>query len=107
MRYPPDQRQKTRERILSAAADLLRGRGIAATGVDQIMAAAGLTAGGFYSHFRSKDALVADAIDAAAEKVRLRWYARQGLGRASDRHVLEPRAPRRSGGGLHLAEPGR
>lgn len=74
MRYPPDQRQKTRERILSAAADLLRRRGIAGTGVDQIMAAAGLTAGGFYSHFRSKDALVADAIDAAAEKARERWY---------------------------------
>jgi TetR/AcrR family transcriptional repressor of nem operon len=74
MRYPPDQRQKTRERILSAAADLLRGRGIAGTGVDQIMAAAGLTAGAFYSHFRSKDALVADAIDAAAEKARQRWY---------------------------------
>lgn len=75
MRYPPDQRQKTRTRILSAAADLLRRRGITGTGVDQIMAAAGLTAGGFYSHFRSKDALIADAIDAAAEKARERWYS--------------------------------
>jgi TetR/AcrR family transcriptional regulator, transcriptional repressor for nem operon len=75
VRYPPDQRQKTRARILSAAADLLRRRGIVATGVDEIMAAAGLTAGGFYTHFRSKDALVSDAIDAAAEKARERWYA--------------------------------
>jgi TetR/AcrR family transcriptional repressor of nem operon len=75
VRYPADQRQKTRARILSVAADLVRRRGIDATGVDQVMAAAGLTAGGFYSHFRSKDALIADAIGAAADKARERWYA--------------------------------
>jgi TetR/AcrR family transcriptional regulator, transcriptional repressor for nem operon len=75
VRYPPDQRLKTRERILSAAADLLRRRGIAATGVDHVMAAAGLTAGGFYTHFRSKDALITDAIETAADKARERWYS--------------------------------
>jgi TetR/AcrR family transcriptional repressor of nem operon len=75
VRYPADQRQKTRARILSAAADLLRRRGIAATGVDHVMAAAGLTPGGFYTHFRSKDALIVDALDAAADKARERWYA--------------------------------
>lgn len=74
MRYPPDQRAKTRARILSAAADLLRGRGIDGTGIDQVMAAAGLTPGGFYTHFRSKEALIESAILAAAEKARLRWY---------------------------------
>lgn len=40
------------------------------------MAAAGLTAGAFYGHFGSKDALVAAAIDAAAESSRERWYGR-------------------------------
>jgi TetR/AcrR family transcriptional repressor of nem operon len=75
VRYPADQREKTRARILSAAADVLRERGLVATGVDHVMAAAGLTAGGFYTYFRSKDALIGDAIAAAADKARERWYS--------------------------------
>jgi TetR/AcrR family transcriptional regulator, transcriptional repressor for nem operon len=91
VRYPPDQRQKTRARILSAAADLVRRRGISATGVDHVMAAAGLTAGGFYSHFRSKDALITDAIDAAADKARERWYSPFDhlRGRAWAEHLIQ------------------
>jgi TetR/AcrR family transcriptional repressor of nem operon len=38
------------------------------------MSAVGLTAGGFYAHFRSKDALVADAIDEAGEQAAQRWH---------------------------------
>ena len=74
MRYSSSHRKQTRERILGAAADLFRRDGIDATGVDAVMAAAGLTAGGFYSHFRSKEALVAEAVDAAAARARERWY---------------------------------
>lgn len=73
MRYPASRKQQSRERILNAAADLFRRRGLDATGVDAVMAAAGLTAGGFYSHFRSKDALVAAAVVKAGEKARARW----------------------------------
>jgi TetR/AcrR family transcriptional repressor of nem operon len=76
VRYPPGHREQTRARILRAAADLFRARGIAATGVDRVMARAGLTAGAFYAHFRSKDALVASAVDAAAAASRERWYGR-------------------------------
>lgn len=73
MRYGPGHKQQSRERILRAAADLFRRRGIAATGVDAVMAAAGLTPGGFYAHFRSKDALIAAAVATAGARARERW----------------------------------
>src|SRR6187402_1324858 len=76
MRYPPGHRERSRARILRAAAELFRGQGIDATGVDRVMARAGFTAGGFYAHFRSKERLVADAVDVAAEASRQRWYGR-------------------------------
>lgn len=53
---------------------MLRSRGIEATGVDAVMSAVGLTAGGFYSHFRSKDALVAEAIEVAGAQAARRWH---------------------------------
>jgi TetR/AcrR family transcriptional regulator, transcriptional repressor for nem operon len=76
VRYAADHKQKTRARILRAAARLFRKRGIAATGVDSVMAAAGLTAGAFYAHFRSKDALVLEAFEAAADESYESWYGR-------------------------------
>jgi TetR/AcrR family transcriptional repressor of nem operon len=76
VRYPPDHREKSRARIVRSAAELFRSDGIAATGVDRVMARAGLTAGGFYAHFPSKDALVAEAVDAGANASRERWYGR-------------------------------
>lgn len=54
-------------RILSAAARLFRESGYDGVGVDAIMNEAGLTAGGFYSHFPSKEALFAEAMAAALE----------------------------------------
>jgi TetR/AcrR family transcriptional repressor of nem operon len=56
---------KTRERIVMAAAAEFRQHGIAATGLADLMKAAGLTHGGFYRHFASKDQLVAEACSAA------------------------------------------
>jgi TetR/AcrR family transcriptional repressor of nem operon len=64
MRYPADQREKTSERILRSAGRLFRGRGYAATGIDAVMSSAQLTAGAFYSHFRSKEDLLAETMDA-------------------------------------------
>jgi TetR/AcrR family transcriptional regulator, transcriptional repressor for nem operon len=61
MRYPADHKSATRRRILEAASAAFRERGVAATGVDEVMRRAGLTHGGFYAHFRSKSALVAEA----------------------------------------------
>lgn len=62
MRYPPGQKQKTRERILDAAATVFRRLGYEGAGVDAVMQEAGLTAGGFYSHFPSKEALFAETL---------------------------------------------
>ena len=67
MRYPKEQKAETRERILGAAARLFRQSGYDGVGVDAIMGAAGLTAGGFYSHFSSKEALFAEAMATALE----------------------------------------
>lgn len=61
MRYPADQREKTRQRILDAAGIVFRRHGFQAASVDLVMAQAGLTAGGFYSHFKSKDDLFAES----------------------------------------------
>ncbi len=59
---PAGKRAASRARILDAAAAAFRGRGYAATGVDAVMAAAGLTHGGFYAHFPSKGDLLRAAV---------------------------------------------
>lgn len=61
MRYPAEQKPATRRRILEAASQAFRERGVAETGVDEVMRRAGLTHGGFYVHFRGKADLVAEA----------------------------------------------
>ena len=65
MRYPKEQKEETRRRILEAAGKLFREHGYNGIGVDAIMAEAGLTAGGFYAHFQSKEELFAEAIASA------------------------------------------
>jgi TetR/AcrR family transcriptional repressor of nem operon len=59
----------TRRRIVEIASKAFRSRGIEATGVAEIMAAAGLTHGGFYRHFRSKEELVAEAVAMSLEQL--------------------------------------
>ena len=65
MRKSKQEAARTRERIIEAAAQEFRRNGIARTGLADLMAAAGLTHGGFYRHFESKDQLVAEACAAA------------------------------------------
>jgi TetR/AcrR family transcriptional repressor of nem operon len=62
MRYDAEHKQKTRERVLREAARAIRAEGPHRIGVAGVMARAGLTHGGFYAHFASKDELVASAI---------------------------------------------
>ena len=66
MSWPKDHKQATRQRIVEAAAAAFRERGVADVGVAEIMRRAGLTHGGFYAHFESKDDLLAAALDHAA-----------------------------------------
>lgn len=66
-RYKADQKQISREEILKRAAERFRQDGVAAVGVRPLMADAGLTHGGFYAHFASREDLIAAAIEYAAE----------------------------------------
>ena len=67
-----DRKEATHERIVDVAARAIRRSGYDGTGVADIMKEAGLTHGGFYAHFASRDALLAEAGDrAGAESVAL------------------------------------
>jgi TetR/AcrR family transcriptional repressor of nem operon len=74
MRYDKGHKATTRRRILDTAAARFRRDGIDAVGVAEVMGEAGLTHGGFYSHFKSKEDLVRatmeHVIDGARERFR-------------------------------------
>ena len=63
MRYGSEHKAETRARVLKEAAAAIQRDGVDRIGVAQVMSAAGLTHGGFYAHFASKDDLVAQAIE--------------------------------------------
>ncbi len=73
MRRTNEQKAETRQHIVDAAGRLFRQHGIDAVGVDAIMHAAGLTHGGFYGHFPSKEALVAEVAAASLARAAARW----------------------------------
>ena len=62
---PGLKKEETRSRILRAAARAIRKHGYEGVGVDDVMREAGLTHGGFYAHFASRDALLAQAAEQA------------------------------------------
>ncbi|HEY6893755.1 MAG TPA: TetR/AcrR family transcriptional regulator [Rhodanobacteraceae bacterium] len=62
MPYAADHKDKTRARIVDSARVLFNRRGFESVSIDEVMQHAGLTRGGFYNHFPSKDALYAAAV---------------------------------------------
>ena len=80
MRYSKEHKEQTRQRILEAAGRVFRRGGYSATGVDAVMADAGLTAGAFYRHFDSKEHLLGEVMSVAL-----------------DHHAPQPRLRRRYG----------
>src|SRR3954453_23431345 len=82
MRYPKDQKQATRQRILEAAARRFKQDGIDGAGVAAVMSDAGLTNGAFYHHFASKEDLVANVL---ADQLQ------------AQRHSFDAQAPDRAG----------
>jgi TetR/AcrR family transcriptional repressor of nem operon len=70
MRYGPEHKKETRARVLQQAGRAIRAEGPHRIGVAEVMARAGLTHGGFYAHFASKDDLVAAAIAQMFEEAR-------------------------------------
>jgi TetR/AcrR family transcriptional repressor of nem operon len=69
MKKSKAQTAQTRRRIVEIASQAFRRQGIEATGVAEIMAAAGLTHGGFYRHFSCKEELVAEAVSMSLEQL--------------------------------------
>jgi TetR/AcrR family transcriptional repressor of nem operon len=65
MKVSREQMAQNRDRILTEAGRLFREKGFGAVSVAEVMSAAGLTHGGFYGHFRSKDDLIAQVISQA------------------------------------------
>jgi TetR/AcrR family transcriptional regulator, transcriptional repressor for nem operon len=62
VRYDESHKERTRLRVLGEAAAAIRTKGAERVSVAEVMAAAGLTHGGFYAHFESKDDMIAQAI---------------------------------------------
>jgi TetR/AcrR family transcriptional repressor of nem operon len=73
LRYPDSHKEETRAKLVKAAAAAVRAKGPDGVGVAEIMKDVGLTHGGFYAHFPSKEALVAAAIGEAFDQGRRRF----------------------------------
>src|SRR5688572_9552424 len=73
MRVTREQATENRERVLESAARLFRERGFSGVGVAELMNEAGLTHGGFYGQFESKDELKAQACEHAAARMIEKW----------------------------------
>jgi TetR/AcrR family transcriptional repressor of nem operon len=73
MRYSKEHKRETHERIVKRAAVRLREKGAHGIGVADLMKEAGLTHGGFYAHFDSREALVIEAMEHIMERSTERW----------------------------------
>ncbi|VIO72503.1 putative HTH-type transcriptional regulator [Bradyrhizobium ivorense] len=73
MRYSKEHKQETHARIVRKAATRLREKGAHGIGVADLMKDAGLTHGGFYAHFDSREALVIEAFNYAMDRATERW----------------------------------
>lgn len=76
MRYSKEHKLETHARIVKKASRRLREKGANGIGVADLMKEAGLTHGGFYAHFPSRDALVMEAVVDAMEQSTQRWRQR-------------------------------
>src|ERR1700744_6075547 len=65
MRYAPEHKAETRRKIVKDASHRLRAEGITGAAVSTVMRDAGLTHGGFYKHFESKDDLLLESVSEA------------------------------------------
>ncbi|NUR12699.1 MAG: TetR/AcrR family transcriptional regulator [Mesorhizobium sp.] len=73
MRYSREHKQETHERIVKKASVRLREKGAHGIGVADLMKEAGLTHGGFYAHFDSREALVIEAFGYAMDRSMEHW----------------------------------
>jgi len=76
MNQKAEQKERTHQDILASAARLLRSKGVSGARVADVMAGAGLTVGGFYAHFASKEALIDEVLRRTARELRAGLFAR-------------------------------
>lgn len=93
MTRPPTRKEITHERIVDAASRALRKYGYAGVAVAEVMKDAGLTHGGFYAHFASREALLVEAIEhagkSAVSRFRTNFDARRADGMRPFRAYVE------------------
>ncbi|RZI86141.1 MAG: TetR/AcrR family transcriptional regulator [Rubrivivax sp.] len=93
MTSKPSRKEATHDRILETAARAIRRAGYDGVGVAEVMKEAGLTHGGFYAHFESREALLAEAMTRArkdsAAAMSQRVAARQARGASALRALVE------------------
>jgi AcrR family transcriptional regulator len=89
MTHDPTQPPTARDRLLDAAETLIYAGGIHATGVDAIVRQSGTARKSFYTHFESKDALVAAALERRDERW-MNWFiaGTQGHGKSARKRLL-------------------
>ena len=98
MRYPEGHSEAVKERIVHAASRALRRHGLEGVSIPALMKQVGLTHGGFYTHFKNRDELVAEAIRSAAAETAHSVFSEglpleDALDRyLSKRHVEHPEA---------------
>jgi len=104
MSTAPSRKQITHDRIVATAARAIRRAGFGGVGVADVMNEAGLTHGGFYAHFASRDALLCEAIERAGKDSAARLAKsssmRQAQGASAFRAFVENYLSER-----HLASP--
>jgi len=97
-RTPNSRKHETHQRIVEVAARALRREGYAGVGVADVMKEAGLTHGGFYAHFDSRDALLVEAVEKAGRE------SGDALARAVERRAAKGVSPFRALVEAYLAE---
>jgi len=83
MRRSRSEAAETRERIVSTASKMFLEKGLESVGMRDIMAAAGLTPGGFYRHFESKEQLICEANSEAFDHL-MQMFAAKTAGKSAD-----------------------
>ena len=79
MPYSADHKHRTRARIVESARILFNRHGYESVSIDMVMAEAGLTRGGFYNHFKSKEELFAAAVASFLMGRGAQWRAAAGI----------------------------
>ncbi len=79
MPYSDDHKRQTRAKIVESARVLFNRHGFDGVTIDALMEAAGLTRGGFYNHFRSKEALYSEAVSSFLMGRGAEWRADSGV----------------------------